>query len=84
MWGALGRVWKEGRARAVGVSNFGVGCLEELRGLGGVWPPAVNQIEVSEWVVGCADFGARGCLWGLPLGLREGCGGVKRGFWANG
>ena len=47
MWGALERLWKEGRARAIGVSNFGVGHLEEMRGYAEVWPPSVNQIEVS-------------------------------------
>lgn len=47
MWGALERLWREGRARAIGVSNFGVGHVEEMKGWGGVWPPMVNQIEVS-------------------------------------
>lgn len=47
MWGALERVWREGRARSIGVSNFGVGHVEEMRGYAEVWPPHVNQIEVS-------------------------------------
>lgn len=46
MWLALERLFEEGRARAIGVSNFGIEEIEELRGAGKVWPPHVNQIEV--------------------------------------
>jgi len=46
MWGALLRLHKEGKAKAIGVSNFGIGHIEGLKGLGDVWPPHVNQIEV--------------------------------------
>lgn len=46
IWGVLGRLVREGRARAIGVSNFGIGALEEMKGCeGGL--PCVNQIEVS-------------------------------------
>jgi diketogulonate reductase-like aldo/keto reductase len=47
MWLALERLYREGRARAIGVSNFGKGHIEGLRGAGEIWPPHVNQIEAS-------------------------------------
>lgn len=47
MWQALERLHREGRARSIGVSNFGIGHIEELREFAEVWPPHVNQIEVS-------------------------------------
>jgi diketogulonate reductase-like aldo/keto reductase len=43
-WRALGRLYEEKRVRAVGVSNYTVGHLDELLGDGGV-VPAVNQVE---------------------------------------
>ena len=46
MWKALLKVYEEGKAKAIGVSNFGVGHIEGLKGLGEMWPPHVNQIEV--------------------------------------
>ena len=46
MWGALERLLKEGKARSIGVSNYGVGHIEEMKGYAEVWPPHVNQIEV--------------------------------------
>lgn len=45
MWEALERVKGEGRARAIGVSNFGVGMVEEVKGYAKE-AVAVNQIEV--------------------------------------
>ena len=56
MWTALERLHKEGKAKAIGVSNFGKGQIEELKQFAKVWPPHVNQIEVcceltpSSWV----------------------------------
>lgn len=47
LWLALERLHEEGKARAIGLSNFGIGQIEELKGVGKVWPPHVNQIEVS-------------------------------------
>ena len=47
MWQALLKLHKEGKAKAIGVSNFGIGQIEGLKGLGDVFPPHVNQIEVS-------------------------------------
>lgn len=46
MWLVLERAFKEGRARAIGVSNYAVEHLEEMRGYATVWPPHVNQIQV--------------------------------------
>ena len=48
MWGALERLLEEGRARSIGVSNFGVGHVEEMKQYAKVWPPHVNQIEVGD------------------------------------
>lgn len=47
MWLALNKLHAEGKAKAIGVSNFGIGHIERLEGLAPVWPPQVNQIEVS-------------------------------------
>ena len=44
-WRALERIYADGRARAIGVSNFTVGHLDRLIGEGTV-VPAVNQIEL--------------------------------------
>lgn len=44
-WRALERILEEGRARAIGVSNYMVDHLEEVLE-GGEVPPAVNQIEL--------------------------------------
>lgn len=46
MWLALERLLKEGKTRAIGTSNWGIGHIEELREFAKVWPPHVNQIEV--------------------------------------
>jgi len=48
-WRALERIFDEGRARAIGVSNFLVPHLEELLGTSRV-TPAVNQIELSPFL----------------------------------
>lgn len=45
-WLALERLHKEGKAKAIGVSNFGIGSLKEMKEYATVWPPAANQIEV--------------------------------------
>lgn len=47
LWQALERLLEEGKTRSIGVSNFGVGHIEELKPFAKVWPPHVNQIEVS-------------------------------------
>lgn len=48
MWQGLERLYEEGRAKAIGVSNFGVGAIEEMREWATVFPPMVNQIEVCK------------------------------------
>lgn len=49
MWKALEQLKKEGRAKSIGVSNYGVGHIEELKTYAaeGEWPPSCNQLEVS-------------------------------------
>lgn len=47
MWLALERAFEEGKARAIGVSNYKVEHLEEMREYAKVWPPHVNQIQVG-------------------------------------
>lgn len=47
MWQALERAHKEGRCKAIGVSNFSKSHIEEMKSYASVWPPMVNQIEVS-------------------------------------
>lgn len=46
MWQALERLVDEGRAKSIGVSNFGVGHIQEMKQWAKIWPPQVNQIEV--------------------------------------
>jgi diketogulonate reductase-like aldo/keto reductase len=46
MWLALEKAKQEGKAREIGVSNYGIGHIEEIKKIGKVWPPAINQIEV--------------------------------------
>ncbi|KAM0281339.1 hypothetical protein ACHAQH_003607 [Verticillium albo-atrum] len=49
LWQAVERLQAEGGARAVGVSNFGIEQLEEMREYAERWPPSVNQIELHPW-----------------------------------
>lgn len=46
MWQALERLVEEKRARSIGVSNFGIGHIEEMKEYAKIWPPQTNQIEV--------------------------------------
>lgn len=46
LWKVLERVHKEGKAKAIGVSNFRPQHLEEMKEYAEIWPPHVNQIEV--------------------------------------
>ena len=46
MWLALEKLYEEGKAKSIGVSNFGAGHIEEMKSYAKVWPPHVNQIEV--------------------------------------
>ncbi|CAN8101336.1 unnamed protein product [Discula destructiva] len=82
MWLALERAFEEGKARAIGVSNYQVEHLEEMRGYAKVWPPHVNQIFLNPWHqkrdvnVYCKEHGiviqafsplARGGRWDEPI-----------------
>lgn len=57
MWLALEKLHEEGKAKAIGVSNFGIGHIRELKEYAKTWPPHVNQIEVSTVFSGytCSD-----------------------------
>ena len=48
MWQALERLYEEGKAKSIGVSNFGIKHIEGMKSYAKVWPPHVNQIEVSD------------------------------------
>jgi len=47
-WRALERLLSDGRVRAIGVSNFGIGHLRRLLDAADV-VPAVNQVELHPW-----------------------------------
>lgn len=46
MWQALEKLREAGKAKSIGVSNFGKQQIEDMRAYAKVWPPQVNQIEV--------------------------------------
>ena len=48
-WKALEKIYKNGQAKSIGVSNFGIKQLEELKKLGGI-KPLVNQVEISPFL----------------------------------
>lgn len=48
-WSTLEKIYKDGRAKAIGVSNFGINQLQELKKIGTI-QPAVNQIELSPFL----------------------------------
>lgn len=49
MYQALERAHASGHCKAIGVSNFGIGHIEELKTFAKIWPPQVNQIELHPW-----------------------------------
>ena len=58
LWQALEKLQEEGRAKSIGVSNYGVQQIEEMRSYAKVWPPQVNQIEVRicpSWILSSYD-----------------------------
>lgn len=50
MWQAMEKVLDEGKFKSIGVSNFGIGHLEQMKDYAKVWPPAVNQLELHPWL----------------------------------
>lgn len=46
IWQALEKLYEIGKAKSIGVSNFGAGHIEEMKTYAAVWPPHVNQIQV--------------------------------------
>ncbi|KAK8108266.1 NADP-dependent oxidoreductase domain-containing protein [Apiospora kogelbergensis] len=49
LWQTLERLHQEGKAKSIGVSNFGIQHIEDLKKSAKVWPPHVNQIELHPW-----------------------------------
>lgn len=49
LWQALEKLQQQGKFKAIGVSNFGIGHINELKNYAQVWPPAVNQLELHPW-----------------------------------
>jgi diketogulonate reductase-like aldo/keto reductase len=43
---ALEKLLEDGKTKAIGVSNWGIASIEELKSFAKVYPPHVNQIEV--------------------------------------
>lgn len=46
MWTALEKAYKAGKCKAIGVSNFGIGHINEMESYATIYPPLVQQIEV--------------------------------------
>ena len=46
LWTALEKLAEDGLSRTIGVSNYGVKHLEEMKEYAKAYPPAINQIEV--------------------------------------
>ncbi|CAN8097183.1 unnamed protein product [Discula destructiva] len=49
IWLAFEKLYEEGKAKAIGVSNYLPEHLDELKGYAKHWPPAVNQILLHPW-----------------------------------
>ncbi|KAK3075718.1 hypothetical protein LTR53_000760 [Teratosphaeriaceae sp. CCFEE 6253] len=50
MWLAMEKLHEEGKFKSIGVSNYGIGHIEEMKKYAKVWPPAVNQLELHPWL----------------------------------
>ena len=53
MWQAMERLLDEGKVQAIGMSNTGIGMIEAMKAYAKVWPPHVNQLEVSSHLSLC-------------------------------
>jgi diketogulonate reductase-like aldo/keto reductase len=49
-WKAMEEIYKAGKAKAIGVSNYAIKHLEEMKSYASV-PPAVNQVEFHPFLV---------------------------------
>lgn len=49
MWQAMEQSQEEGKIKSIGVSNFGIGHIDQMKEYAKVWPPAVNQLELHPW-----------------------------------
>jgi len=49
MWQALEKLHAAGKTRSIGVSNYGIGQIEEMKEYAKIWPPQVNQLELHPW-----------------------------------
>jgi aryl-alcohol dehydrogenase-like predicted oxidoreductase len=45
LWASLEKLHAQGKAKTIGVSNFHISHIEEMREYAQIWPPHVNQIE---------------------------------------
>lgn len=55
LWLALEKLLKEGKTRSIGVSNFNGDQIQGIKEYATVWPPHVNQIQVSTTSIQCGD-----------------------------
>ena len=60
MWQALEKLVEENKVRSIGVSNFGIGHINEMKEYAKIWPPQVNQIEVHPPFLPCIPAYAPG------------------------
>ncbi|KAG6190580.1 hypothetical protein E4U27_005469 [Claviceps purpurea] len=49
LWKVLEKLYEEGRAKAIGVSNYRPQHVDEMKEYAKIWPPHVNQIELHPW-----------------------------------
>ncbi|KAG6016105.1 hypothetical protein E4U54_002305 [Claviceps lovelessii] len=49
LWKVLEKIYEEGRAKAIGVSNYRPQHVDEMKEYAKIWPPHVNQIELHPW-----------------------------------
>ena len=57
MWQALELAKERNKVRDIGVSNYGIQHIEEIKSIGKIWPPVINQIEVCT----SSSLHRRGC-----------------------
>ncbi|KAK5111554.1 hypothetical protein LTR62_004850 [Meristemomyces frigidus] len=50
MWLAMEKLHKEGKFKNIGVSNYGIAHINDMKTYASVWPPAVNQLELHPWL----------------------------------